>query len=249
MNLKKTVMQYARKGKQWVDQGLVALNGIVNSKQLEQLQRGEYYGFRGDLATVDQLGGPQPELVEAYYGKINDPEAAARFGTANLDEYSHWSWRSCGVANVATLLRTAHLFDAPLYQLVSDIRNAGGYLSANRWGDSDIGWKHDALRDALVSRGVQAELSTRLSVEGLLAAVAKGAAVIASVKSRLSDGGSHMVIVYGFQWDGENTTLNVYDPYTLDGKGGVKTATLPEFTDNFLNRGIVTWLQTSTTEA
>lgn len=239
-------MQFLRKSKQIVGDILIKIDSIRYSFRLSRLAKLNYYGYSGKLKVVDQLANPDPILVESYYGKISDSAAAVRFGTKDLSKYSYWAWRSCGVANVATILETTGNYSGSLYALAMQIKADGGYLESDRWGNTDIGWKHEALRQTLEEHGVEAQVVKYLSRERLLDLVSSKAMVTVSIRSRISKEGSHMITVYGFQWDGNKTKLSIYDPYTFDNKGGIKTINLSEFSKYFLNKGIITWpLKTS----
>lgn len=218
------------------------LEHLNSSRQINSLKLGQYYGHPiNTLNGFDQLGHPKSELVVEYYGQINDIDAAKRFGTEDLTEYSFWAWRSCGVANVATILKSLNSYKGTLYQLVRAVAENDGYLHEDRFGNKDIGWKHVALRDTFIHFGFSAELFAHTSVYGLLLKIAAGAYAIASVKSRLSDSGSHMVTVYGFTWNGSETKINIFDPFNLDNNGGFAEIELADFEKNFLNKGIVVW--------
>lgn len=207
------------------------IQNIWDTHLLSSLKQGNYYGYSDDIIGVSQLCDPKPELVTAIYGEINDPEAAKRFGTKDLKEYSFWAWRACGIANVATVLKTLGHYDGTLYQLVKEVDSHGGYLH-----DGDIGWKHQALADSLGKYGLNAA-STPLSLNRMLYDLSQGVFVIASTQSRIA--GGHMLLVIGFTWLGEETRLKIYDPYNLDHKGGEREITLQEFKHLFRNRGIV----------
>ncbi len=182
---------------------IVLLKEFISSVSLSKLKTGEVYGFRGEVLGTDQLCNPKPNLVEGYYGKIADAAAAKRFGTDNLEKYTYWSWRSCGVANVDTILKTLHKSSGSMYELVNELANKGGYIG----GTTDLGWKHKSLVECLENNGISAELGKHLSTGDILLLIERGAWVIASIKSRITKETTHMVLLTGFTWQKEETQI------------------------------------------
>lgn len=234
------IMEYLRRGKGIFDSALTRANEVSAQKSLPEFKKGEYYGNDLKVELTDQLANPDIEKVTGYYQRINDPKAAMRFGTDNLDEYSFWAWRSCGVANVLSILKSYGLYEGNLFDLVKEIDNNGGYLHKDKWGRKDIGWKHDALKEAMTSRGVHAEVVARVGINRLLKNLLDKKIAIASIRSR-GNIGSHMVIVTGFTWDEKYPILEIYDPYNLDKQGGHKKMKLDDFEHIFLNKGLMVW--------
>ncbi len=202
------------------------------------LKKDKKYGFDKDLFTVDQLGNPNPVKVTEYYGFINDPAAAKRFGTSDLEEYSFWSWRSCGVANVVSILKTFNKYDGTLFDLVSELKTKEGYLFQDHYGNKDLGWKHFTLINTLESYGFKSKLLKRVTPYRVLLEILGGKVVIASVKSNLRFEGSHMIIVKGFSKTKKGLVLNIFSSYNLDGLGGNTTMPFKEFRRDFLRKGI-----------
>lgn len=170
--------------KVFFDHVLIGLDNLLSAPILWNLKEGQFYGDKSKINLVDQLRSPNPKLVTGYYQKINDPKAAKRFGTNDLDQYSFWSWRSCGVACVLSILKTHNLNQGSLYDLVKKLETTGGYLYTDRWGRKDIGWKHAALKNALVDHGLHAELQGRLSSNRLLSKLKSKKMIIASTKTK-----------------------------------------------------------------
>ncbi len=233
-------MQYIRKGKEILDFALIKVDESKHVHSLDKLIEGKFYGTSQTINLVDQLGNPQPDLVQSYYGLIQDKNAAKRFGTDNLEDYSYWSWRSCGVANVMTILKSYDLYKGTLYNLVKEIDINNGYLHKDKWGRKDVGWKHSSLKEALIKYGLKAEVITRLSISHLLEELFNQKLSILSVKSR-NQLGSHMVVASGFTWHNLNTTIRIHDPYNLDKQGGNKEVVVNDFIKIFLNKGIFVW--------
>ena len=92
------------------------------------------------IVFIDQLAGANPEKVEKKYGRIDDVEAAKRFGVRIYEEYSYWSWRACAIANVAMILATEGKLKETLYDLVCEALLMDGYAYKNRHGAMDVGY-------------------------------------------------------------------------------------------------------------
>lgn len=195
------------------------------------------YESKLTIPFIDQLGSPNKELVESYYGNITDTEAAERFGTTDLEEYSHWAWRSCAIANVAMILRAFKKYDGTVFELVKKVKDAEGYLFEDKYGNKDIGWKHHALIDTFTAYGIKSERFGKVSVYEFLLKISTGYVALASIKSRISSG-SHMVVVNGFEKTKNGTIVHYVDPYNLDGRGGKQTKRLSEFKEVFNGKGI-----------
>ena len=219
---------------------LTAFDRWRNAPRLSRLEAGVFYGLEGSVPFVDQLAGLDSSQIEREYGKILDKAAAQRFGAPHLKEFSFWAWRSCGIANVAMVLRSEDLYEDDLYQLVCEGIRADGYAFRNFYGKEDIGWKHQALVKLLRGYGMCAKTRTHLSMAGLLSLVASKRYVIVSVRSPR---GGHMVLVKGFtcKSNGDHQLL-VNDPYLFGERGGEnKLWSLGSFRDKYLGRAVVSW--------
>lgn len=218
---------------------MVIIKDTILHQRLARLERGKFYGIRRKIKFVDQLGNPNLKLVSGYYGKINDIDAAVRFGTKNIKEFSFWAWRSCGPAVATMILKTETRYMGNLFAVVKEMLEIDGYLFEDRYGNKDIGWKHSAIKKVLEKRGLFAKIKPDLSTNELLLNLVNKYYVIASLKSRLNPKTSHLILVSGFRWDDKATKLTIHDPYTLDGKGGTKEIDLTTFKNEFLHRGII----------
>lgn len=234
-------MEILRRGKNIVDQAFIKIDQSINQSQLKNLEVGKVYGPDIKIKLIDQLSNPDPKLVKKYFGEIIDKKAADRFGTDKLDEYSYWSWRACGVADVMTVLNSYDLYKGSLYDLIKEIDAKNGYLHKDKWGRKDIGWRYAALKNAMTDKGLSVDIVTRLSTAHLLKEIANSKLAIVSIKSR-NNSGTHLVVVSKFVWEGEeNTPIFIHDPYNLDKKGGNKEVLLKDFEKNFLHRGMIVW--------
>jgi len=229
------------KVKYFLNRNLAKLKGLFDYLSLLFLTKGKYYGSDISIQGVDQLGSPDPTKIEKPYGQIYDKESAKRFGTSNLEEYSYWAWRACGVANAATILLSKGLYDGTLFSLVEDLVARGGYVDIDRRGNKDVGWRHAALCELLIRYGIPAKVKPFLPLYSLLKVIANSGMVIASVKSKLVDSGGHMVLITGMAWQGKDTILEIFNPYNLDSLGGKQRVKLSEFAADFRNRGIIVW--------
>jgi len=218
---------------------LIFLNELLYKPQIYRLETDKFYGINKKVIFVDQLGSPNLNLVTDNYGTINDRKAAKRFGTSNIKEYSYWSWRSCAVANVLMILKTEEVYDGTLYDLVKQIRDKGGYLAQDRWGNKDVGWKHQFLVNILRLYELKASLIKRVSISHLMRILTLSHYVIASVKSRVQKEGTHMILVTGFTKTEDKVILYYYDPMNIDKKGGKQKISSKDFLKIFLNKGIV----------
>lgn len=237
-----TIMLYILKIiKNAFDSVLILLDGLIYSSQISSLKDKKFYGVDKNkkVVFVDQLGDPDPKLITRNYGSINDKRAAKRFGTNNINDYSYWAWRSCAIANVLMILKTEGLYAGSLFNLIKQIRRKNGYLDSDKWGNKDIGWKHQILVKTLQSYKLKASLLKRVSIPHLLNILASNRYVIASVKSRVQQKGTHMILVSGFIKMKDKVILHYYDPMNLDNKGGKREINSKKLSEIFLNKGIV----------
>jgi len=220
---------------------VIFVDSSISSIRLSALKAQSIYGAPKPFVVIDQLASPEPRHVSKPYETIDDKDAAQRFGTSNIKEYSFWAWRACGIACVSMILNSYNPITETLYALTREANRNNGYLHSDSQGNIDIGWKHQALADLLNRRGLCSQLSGILSIEGALCRIVKGALYIASIKSRLSKNGSHMVVVTGFSKKDKGFIINLVDPFLLDGKGGIKEVSLGEFKRYYLHKGILVW--------
>jgi len=182
-------------------------------QEIKDFKEGVYYGVVKNVEVVNQLQNPDINMIVEKYGEIRDGEAAKRFGARNLAEYSYWSWRSCGIANVATIMRAENVFEGEsLFDLVQEGLEKRGYAYRNKWGRTDVGWKHEVLVGMLEERGLKSRRRSGVGSKELMATVGRGNYVIASVKSET---GGHMILVKGVVKIDGNCMLLVDDPYAI----------------------------------
>ncbi len=184
------------------------------------------------IVFIDQLAGADPTRVEREYGKINDTEAAKRFGVRIYEEFSYWSWRACAIANVSMVLATEEKLKETLYELVCEALLMNGYAYKNRHGVLDVGWKHSVLCKLLEFRGLKARVLRHLGLREARKLLEEGKYLILSVKSK---SGGHMVLVKSI--DEGKVTYN--DPWGYGGENVEES--LITFGDRFLGKGLAAW--------
>ncbi len=212
---------------------------LIFKPQVKDLENGKLYGIKKKITFIDQLGKPDLKLVSKTYGEIKDKKAAKRFGTIDIKEYSYWAWRSCAVANVLMILKTEKLFTGTLYDLIKKLLDKESYLKEDRWGNEDIGWKHQELANLLSSYGLKASSIKRISVFHILKLLVSKKYLIVSIKSLNQDKGTHMILLTGFTKLSSKTLLHYHDPMNLYEKGGKRKINIKKFSKIFLNKGII----------
>lgn len=200
-----------------------------------------FIGLKNSVVFVDQLQGVDPNKITKEYGEICDEAAAKRFGARNLQEFSYWSWRSCGIANMAMILKTEKLFNGKLFDLVRECLRINGYAFLNRFGREDVGWKHKSINQIFNRYGFFAEARKKMNSTDLLNLVKEGKYVIASIKS-LS--GSHLILIKGYEKKENGFKFLINDPYLYKEKGGENIwLTDKELDCIFLKQAIIVWKQ------
>jgi|GEM_PF-1811372 len=190
-------------------------------QEINDFKEGVYYGVVKNVEVVNQLQNPDVNMIVEKYGEIRDEEAAKRFGARNLAEYSYWSWRSCGIANVATIMRAENVSKGEsLFDLVQEGLQRRGYAYRNKWGRTDVGWKHEVLVGMLEERGLESRRRSGVGSKELIATVGRGDYAIASVKSET---GGHMILIKGVVKIDGNCMLLIDDPYAIAPDSGRNT--------------------------
>jgi hypothetical protein len=157
----------------------------------------------------------------------SDPnQAIISFGAPSQEEFDNWAPRACGAACALMVLQALTGYGGTLYDLIKELDSYDGFLA-------EVGWKHQALADALTRRGLKAEIEKQLTGERLLELLCQRALVMLSIKSRVTSG-SHMVLVTKLS----PFEVRIYDPYNLDGKGGVRTCSFEELEEISNHKGI-----------
>lgn len=218
---------------QTVGRGIALAKEKRVASEFSNLRVGEY--FVGEKPVyISQLADAQLGSIEGFYERINDKDASARFGAVNLDEFSYWAWRSCGIVGVQMLLSTLlPSFNKKTMDLVTEGLDIGGYDVG-----ADVGWYHDALAKLTRKYGLKAETRKFISSSEVAKLVLDQKYSLASIKSNT---GGHLLLVYGFRI-GQNHKIDgfiVNDPNDYKTKGDEKFVAKKDFDEMFTRRVIV----------
>lgn len=217
--------------------------GIVEVKQFA-LQKDFVAGNRGkeilignsSPCYVSQIADADPRKIEKFYGKIDDLEAARRFGTDDLDEFSYWAWRSCGICGVQMVLETelGKDFRKKIMDLVNEGLELGGYDVS-----TDVGWYHNSLVELARHYGLTAQTHKLVPSIEIALEIQKRNYVLASIKS---EHGGHLLLVYGYKVGekGELAGFLVHDPDNYQSTGEAKFINLKEY-ENLANFRTITF--------
>lgn len=173
---------------------------------------------------ISQLANAKNSKIEKFYGFINDLEACKRFGSSNLDDFSYWAWRSCGIVGLEMILKSRpnNKFSKKTRELIKEGLDIGGYHTKK-----DIGWYHQKLVDLGQKYGITAQCEKFVSPSYIAKLIANNQYVLASIYSKT---GGHLLLVYGFHIkNGLLTKFTVHDPNNYQSKEEAKEITLREF--------------------
>lgn len=182
---------------------------------------------------ISQLANAQRSKIDRFYGAIHDPEAARRFGASNIDDFSYWAWRSCGVAGVQMVLKAQleHEFDLSTMELVNEGLSLGGYNK-----QTDTGWYHAALVQIAKNHGIKSWLGKFVASSQIAKLVLDGNYVLASVKS---EQGGHLLLIFGVRIkNGRLSSFLVHDPNNFSKDGDSKEVSKVSF-ENLSTRRII----------
>ncbi len=182
---------------------------------------------------ISQLANAQRSKIDRFYGAIHDPEAARRFGASNLDDFSYWAWRSCGVAGVQMVLKAqlGYRFTKSTMDLVKEGLSIGGY-DVKR----DKGWYHVALSQIALKHGIDSRLSKFVSASQIAKLVLDGNYILASLKS---EGDGHLLLIWGVRIkNGKLLSFLAHDPNNFSKDGDSKEVS-KVFFENLSNRRII----------
>lgn len=175
-----------------------------------------------------------PDTNLLLYGTLNDKKAMKRFGARDIEEFTCWGWRSCGIVCIEMLLRTYNLIPSTIktMDLVNEGLKLKGYDIKN-----DIGWYHKALVKLAKSHGLTAKRVEPLDTQKIIRALKNNWYVMASVKS---PSGGHLLLIFDTVSDGKSITgFRYHNPSSY--KKDPKNQILPveEFETISKGRGIL----------
>jgi hypothetical protein len=183
---------------------------------------------------ISQLANAQRDKIQGFYEAINDQEAAKRFGEPDLDKFSYWAWRSCGIVGVQMVLlaQLGRIFTKSTMDLVNEGLSIGGYDVKY-----DKGWYHTALVQAAQKHGITSRLSKFVSASQVAKLVLDGNYVLASIKS---ERGGHLLLIYGVRIkNAKLISFIVHDPNNFTEDGDSKEVSKVSFENLFTRRIVI----------
>ena len=217
-----------------IGRAIARVREIWFSQKLRNTQDG-LYKVSPEPVYTSQLANARRGKIQGFYEAINDQEAAKRFGAANLEEFSYWAWRSCGMVGVQMVLKAQlrHKFTKSTMDLVNEGLSIGGYEEKH-----DKGWRHSALAQIAQRHGMASRLSKFVPSAQVAELVLEGNYVLASVKS---ERGGHLLLIWGVRIkNGKVISFMVHDPNNFAEDGDSKEVSKVSF-ENLFTRRIVTF--------
>jgi hypothetical protein len=174
--------------------GIAFVRDEAAKKKLKEFETGEYQ-IEPIPVYTSQLADAKASQIEKFYGRIEDIQAAQRFGTEDLGKFSYWAWRSCGIAGMHSILKTIRGgreegYTMTIMDLIREGMDLKGYDVVN-----DKGWYHASLVALAERHGVFASMHKFIPASEIALILARNNYVLASVKS---DTGGHLLLLYGF---------------------------------------------------
>ncbi len=151
--------------------------------------------------------------LKGYRELINDKQAAKKFGVEDLEKFTYWAWRSCGIAAVQMILKTKiKNFSVSTYDLVKMGLKYSGYDIKN-----DFGWYHKSLCKILREYGLTANIRKYASKDEIAYLIGLNHCVISSVKASKE---GHLILIYGVKvTDTHVVGFWYHDPSTFNKEG------------------------------
>lgn len=205
--------------------GIAEIREDSARKKLSKLSPGEHFC---DLkpSYISQLANAKESHISEFYGKIEDEKAAERFGARDLDEFSYWAWRSCGLVGVEMILRSEGLIKPrkTTMDLINEGLKLGGYDTR-----TDVGWYHRSLIELAQGYGLEAKAKKFVPPSEIALLISKGATVLASIYSKT---GGHFLLLYGFSLDEQSRLKGfwTHDPNNYKETGQDKFVSISDFT-------------------
>lgn len=211
---------------------LSCISGLYFARFLSTYKDGFYFVLPKPV-YVSQLAGAGKGKTKGDGQMIYDDKAAKLFGAKNIESFSYWAWRACGIVGVEMILRTllGKDFDKKTMELIDEGLLLGGYDVKN-----DVGWYHKALLELGRKYGVDGRLAKFVSSEEIASIVLSGDYVLASI---FSSSGGHLLLIYGIKIQkGRLISFVVHDPYDLKVEGKDKEVSKKDF-DKLSTRRII----------
>lgn len=180
----------------------------------------------------NQLADASKENIKSFYGRIVDQKAAKKFGAKDIDEFSFWSWRSCGILCLQMIIRK----NKKTMEIIKEGLKENGYIFKR-----DIGWKYKTLANILKRNKFKAKILKFLTLSDIALSIQKNRYVILSVRSQT---GGHLILIFGFKTDkkGKIKHFFYYDPMVKP-KSKFPTITFERLQQISKNQGLITWKQ------
>jgi hypothetical protein len=233
------------------------LNSLVEQRKnlaqaqtaLANLSAGEYFVKPTPSKNITQWASP--DLVgDILDGKISakDDPRQKEFGFKTKQDYEFWSWRICGLMSVKAVLDA---YGQAPHETVASLTLAGEKLGGYDV-QRDRGWFYKPLIKLAERFGVTGGIYGRLSPPEIAADILNKRFVVASVhpsvirgdaKKNPHDGKGHLVLVWGFRYDGGRVTgFYIQNPSGRKKSTQVRTfVPIDHFNEAFVGRGF--WLK------
>jgi hypothetical protein len=197
--------------------GIAKARETVARRRLRDLEPGEYL-VEPLPVYISQLADAERDLIEGFYGRIEDQKAAWRFGMEDLNQFSYWAWRSCGIAGVQAVVVTIRQangleFNKKTMDLVNEGLELKGYDT-----QTNKGWYHKSLVALAEKYGVSGSLHKYIPPSEIALILANSNYALASIKS---DTGGHLLLLYGFRLNekGQLEGFIHHDPNSFEKEG------------------------------
>lgn len=218
--------------------GITGAKELVIKRKLKKFKPGKYL-LKPIPVYISQLANADPKLIEGFYGRIKDKNAAKRFGAKDLDQFSYWVWRSCGIVGVQSIITTlekakGRKLRKTTMELINECLGLKGYDI-----QKDKGWYHKSLVALAKNYKLHGFLHKFTSSSEIALILASKRYILASIKS---DTGGHLLLLYGFKLDNKGKLEGFfYHDSNNFGKDGKANFILKKDFDKLTTRRIVSF--------
>ena len=175
---------------------------------LAGLSAGDYFVKPAPSPHITQWASPDlvSDILDGKISARDDPRQK-EFGFKTRADYDFLSWRICGLMCVKAVLDA---YAVAAGKTVADLTLAGAALGGYDTG-RDKGWFYAPLIKLATNYGLSGQVYGHLSATEIAADILNRRFVIASahpdvIRGDLAenprDGKGHLVLVWGFRWDG-----------------------------------------------